>query len=190
MLTDEDMLKELELVPIWAKQVSSLVSEVSTPSIDWESLKKTLFGSGDKKARWMFVGDFPNEVDLKAESPFAGEPGQLLDKMLAAIQLNRHQNVFLSYLSSKVEATDVSLTDFNHLLSLLKPKLIFVFGEVATQKLLGTDKPLDSLRGAILEYEGFPMVASYSPTDLLANPQYKSKAWADLCMARDYMLNP
>ena len=186
-LTREDMLRELELLPAWklSQPVSPVPQEVvqapevtpvpeslqnSVPDIanmDWATLNQYVIGAGDQNADWLFVTDAAIEGDAE----------MLLDKMLIAIQLQRGKNVYLTQLSEAPY--------FKRQLALIQPKLIFVFGEKAAQTLLGSNEPLDALRGKVHQYEGFALIASYAPAHLLAQTQDKAKAWADLCLARD-----
>ena len=213
-LTREDMLRELELLPVWrlnapleakqeaassdapvapkiepvveavaeikealpqeveaqaAKAQTSEIQAAALPDIanmDWAELKQTVLGAGDQNAEWVFVGDVPTD----------GDAGVLLDKMLIAIQLQRGKNVYLTQLSEP--------DYFKRQIALIQPKLIVAFGEKVAQSLLGSNEPLDALRGTLHQYQGVSLVASYAPTHLLQHTQDKAKAWADLCLAR------
>ena len=138
-------------------------------------------GSGDAKAEWLFIADAPSAVDLQAGHPFAGQEGQLLDKMLIAIQLHRSKNVFITYLSQAEY--------LNRQIELIQPKLIFAFGETAAQTLTQSKVPLDELRGKVHDYQGVALVVSYPPAHLLTHTQDKAKAWADLCLAKTTLSN-
>ena len=191
-LTREDMLRELELLPAWklnqpvspAPQMDDpapVVQEAEAPvaqesvqntvpdiaNMDWAALNQYVTGSGDQNADWLFVTDAAIE----------GDAGILLDKMLIAIQLQRGKNVYLTQLSEQ--------SYFKRQLALIQPKLIFVFGEKAAQTLLGSNEPLDALRGKVRQFEGVDLIVSYAPSHLLTQTQDKAKAWADLCLARD-----
>lgn len=191
-LTREDMLRELELLPAWrlnqpvspppqmdaqapviqeaeatvAKElVQNTVPDIA--NMDWAALNQYFTGSGDQNADWLLVTDTAIE----------GDAGILLDKMLIAIQLQRGKNVYLTQLSEQPY--------FKRQLALIQPKLIFVFGEKAAQTLLGSNEPLDALRGKSHQFEGVDLIVSYAPSHLLTQTQDKAKAWADLCLARD-----
>ncbi len=146
-------------------------------SMDLATLSQYVMGSGDAKAEWLFIGDAPSADDLQAGHPFAGQAGELLDKMLIAIQLQRSKNVFLTYLSQPEY--------LNRQIELVQPKLIFVFGEIAAQTLTQSTASLDELRGKVHDYHGVTLVVSYPPSHLLTHTQDKAKAWADLCLARE-----
>lgn len=190
-LTREDMLRELELLPAWKlnqpldvaerpQAPQALVGMPNQPqvelipdtaneiaSMDWVMLHQHVIGSGDPNADWLFVGDVPTE----------GDAALLLDKMLIAIQLQHGKNVYVTQLAEPEY--------FKRQIALIQPKLIFVFGEQAAQILLGSNEPLDALRGQLHQYENAALIASYAPSHLLKNTQDKAKAWADLCLARD-----
>ncbi len=141
------------------------------------TLNQYVMGSGDAKAEWLFIGDAPSADDLQAGHPFAGQAGELLDKMLIAIQLQRSKNVFLTYLSQPEY--------LNRQIELVQPKLIFAFGEIAAQTLTQSRASLDELRGKVHDYHGVTLVVSYPPSHLMTHTQDKAKAWADLCLARE-----
>ena len=156
----------------------------TTPDVanmDLATLNQYVMGSGDAKAEWLFIADAPSADDLQAGHPFAGQAGQLLDKMLIAIQLQRSKNVFLTYLSQAEY--------LNRQIELIQPKLIFAFGEIAAQTLTQSKVPLDELRGKVHDYQGVALVVSYPPAHLLTHTQDKAKAWADLCLARETINN-
>jgi len=176
-LTREDMLRELELLPAWklnqpltvseTPQVSPVVAEASVAQ-EIEAMPEVAV------ADWIFVGDVPNFDHSSMDNAAI-----LLDKMLLAIQLQRGKNVHLTTLSEPEY--------FKRQLALIQPKLIFVFGEKAAQSLLGSNEPLDALRGKVHQYENVALIVSYAPSHLLQHTQDKAKAWADLCLARDTM---
>ena len=151
----------------------------TTPDVanmDLATLNEYVIGSGDAKAEWLFIADAPSADDLQAGHPFAGQAGQLLDKMLIAIQLQRSKNVFLTYLSQAEY--------LNRQIELIQPKLIFAFGEIAAQTLTQSKASLDELRGKVHDYHGLALVVSYPPAHLMTHTQDKAKAWADLCLAK------
>ena len=191
-LTREDMLRELELLPAWrlnqpvspppqmdaqapviqeaeATVAQELVQNTAPDiaNMDWAALNQYVTGSGDQNADWLLVTDTAIE----------GDAAILLDKMLIAIQLQRGKNVYLTELSEQPY--------FKRQLALIQPKLIFVFGEKSAQSLLGSNEPLDRLRGKVHQFEGVDLIVSYAPSHLLTQTQDKAKAWADLCLARD-----
>jgi DNA polymerase len=157
---------------------------------------KTVFGVGDENADWMLIGEAPGaEEDARGE-PFVGQAGQLLDSMIDAIGLSRERNVYISNVlkcrppgnrnPAPLEVAQCS----PHLMrqvALVKPKLILAMGRFAVQTLLRTEASIASLRGKLHSYEGVPLVVTYHPAYLLRTLADKSKAWEDLCFARQTM---
>ncbi len=168
--TAESVIEETSVEEPQVEKASDIAS------MDLATLNQYVMGSGDAKAEWLFIGDAPSADDLQASHPFAGQAGELLDKMLIAIQLQRSKNVFLTYLSQSEY--------LNRQIELIQPKLIFAFGEIAAQTLTQSTASLDELRGKVHDYHGVALVVSYPPSHLLTHTQDKAKAWADLCLAR------
>ena len=181
-------------------------------SLDWTQLKQTVtdctacglragctqtvFGVGDEKAQWLFVGEGPGAEEDQRGEPFVGQAGRLLDNMLAAIGLKRGENVYLANIvkcrppgNRNPEPAEASTCApyLSRQVELIQPKLIVALGKVAAANLLATDAPIGSLRGKLHDYRGIPLIATYHPAYLLRSLQDKAKAWADLCFARRTM---
>ncbi len=161
-----------------------------------KSRKNTVFGAGDQNADWMLIGEAPGvEEDVSGE-PLVGQAGQLLDNMIGAIGLARGKNVYISNVlkcrppgNRNPDLAEVAQCK-PHLLrqvSLVRPKLILAMGRFSVQALLGTDATIASLRGRLHEYQGVPMIVTYHPDYLLQTLADKTKAWEDLCLARETM---
>ncbi len=157
---------------------------------------QTVFGVGDEKADWLFVGEGPGaDEDVQGE-PFVGQAGKLLDNMLATIGLKRGDNVYIANIvkcrppSNRTPEPDEIATCLPYLqrqIALIKPKLIVALGKTAATSLLGRDATLGSLRGTVHEYQGVPLIVTYHPAYLLRSPAEKAKAWEDLCFAVEQM---
>ena len=155
---------------------------------------QTVFGVGDSRADWMVVGEAPGaEEDLRGE-PFVGAAGQLLNAMLAAIDLPR-ETVFIANIlkcrppenrDPAVEEVAQCLPYLQQQVELVQPRIILAFGRIAAQNLLGTDQPLGKLRGTVHHFgpQRVPVVVTYHPAYLLRSPNEKRKAWEDLKFAR------
>ncbi len=153
---------------------------------------QTVFGVGDEKAEWLFVGEGPGaDEDVQGE-PFVGQAGKLLDNMLAAIRLKRGGNVYIANIvkcrppNNRTPEPDEIATCLPYLqrqIELIKPKLIVALGKTAATSLLGRDATLGSLRGTVHDCHGTPLVVTYHPAYLLRSPAEKAKAWQDLCFA-------
>ena len=157
---------------------------------------KTVFGVGDEEAAWLFVGEGPGaEEDAKGE-PFVGQAGKLLDNMLAAIDLKRGQNVYITNMvkcrppgNRNPEPGEVAQCEpyLHRQIALIKPKLIVALGKVAAVNLLKRDAAVASMRGKLHEYQGIPLIVTYHPAYLLRSLPEKAKAWVDLRFAVDTM---
>ena len=153
-----------------------------------QSRTNFVFGVGDPNASLVLVGEAPGEQeDLKGE-PFVGRAGQLLDKILAAIDRSREKDVYICNvlkcrppqnrdpLADEVEQCEPYLI---HQINLIQPKLIVALGRVAGKTLLNVDKPLKSMRGILHNYHNTPLIVTYHPAALLRNPNWKPEAWKD-----------
>ncbi|MBY0575223.1 MAG: uracil-DNA glycosylase [Gallionellaceae bacterium] len=204
----------------------STTIEDALANLDWPELKKkvydctacalragctqTVFGTGDEKAEWLFVGEGPGaEEDARGE-PFVGQAGQLLDNMLLAIKLKRGKNVYIANIvkcrppgnrAPTAEEIAQCLPYLQRQIALIQPKLIVALGKTAAMALLkmndakGSEYPptssnglkrettLGNLRGMPHDYRGIPLIITYHPAYLLRSPSEKAKAWQDLCLA-------
>ncbi len=158
---------------------------------------QTVFGVGDEKAEWLFVGEGPGADEDARGEPFVGQAGKLLDNMLAAIQLKRGKNVYIANVvkcrppnNRTPEADEIAacLPYLQQQIALIKPKLIVALGKTAATSLLGRDATLGSLRGTVYDYHGTPLIVTYHPSYLLRSPSEKAKAWQDLCFAVQRMM--
>ncbi|WP_431819808.1 uracil-DNA glycosylase family protein [Burkholderia sp. F1] len=159
-----------------------------------EKRTNTVFGVGDREADWMLIGEAPGENEDKQGEPFVGQAGKLLDNMLQSLSLERGANVYIANVikcrppgNRNPEPDEVARCEpyLQRQVALVKPKLIVALGRFAAQTLLKTDASIASLRGRVHTYEGVPVIVTYHPAYLLRSLQDKSKAWADLCLARD-----
>jgi DNA polymerase len=157
-----------------------------------------VFGVGNPNADIVFVGEAPGEKEDKMGEPFVGRAGQLLDKILAAIDLSR-EDIYLCNilkcrppnnrdpLPSEVELCEPYLKTQ---LLLINPKLIVSLGRVSACTILKTKEPLKNLRNKTFKYEGIDLLVTYHPAALLRNPNYKKPAWEDFQLIRDrYLLH-
>lgn len=154
--------------------------------------KQTVFGVGDEKADWLFVGEGPGADEDALGEPFVGQAGKLLDNMLMAIKLKRGNNVYIANIvkcrppGNRAPAADEIAQCLPYLerqIELIQPRLIVALGKVASNALLGREATLASLRGKLHDYRGIPLIVTYHPAYLLRSPTEKAKAWQDLCMA-------
>ena len=154
---------------------------------------KVVPGVGDVRAQWMLIGEAPGaEEDARGE-PFVGQAGKLLDNMLAALGMNRRENVYIANVLKcrppgnrtpvPVEV-DACRPYLERQIALIRPQLIVALGKSAASLLLGTDASIASLRGRVHRVRDVPLVVTYHPAYLLRSLQEKAKAWEDLLFAR------
>lgn len=155
---------------------------------------RTVFGVGDRHARWLLVGEGPgHDEDLRGE-PFVGRAGRLLDKMLEALGLTRERVFIANVVKCRPPDNRTPLDDecraclpyLERQIALVRPALLLALGRVAAQNLLRTSAPLSALRGRVLRYEGpveAAVVVTYHPAYLLRQPSAKAEAWRDLRLA-------
>ncbi|MCX8514605.1 MAG: uracil-DNA glycosylase [Burkholderiales bacterium] len=146
---------------------------------------------GTRTAEWMFIGDETNaEEDLEIK-PFVGKLGELLDKMIAAMQ-NKCNKPVSFYITNAVkcktptnrhpqnEEIESCQNYLHQQIKLVQPKIIIALGRFAAQALLNTQLSINKLRQANLVYTTIPVIVTYNPHYLHRNPQVKHEAWEDL----------
>lgn len=151
---------------------------------------QTVFGSGNPRADWLVVGEAPGFEEDRQGKPFVGRAGQLLTKMLRAIDLEREEVFIANILKCRPpDNRDPQPQEIGHCLSylrhqieLIEPKIILAMGRIAAQSLLDTSTAIGRLRGTEQYYADtrIPVVVTYHPAYLLRSPQQKRKAWEDL----------
>jgi uracil-DNA glycosylase family 4 len=149
-------------------------------------------GQGSPTAELVCVGEAPGETEDKTGLPFVGAAGQLLTKILGAINLSREDVFICNVLKHRppgnrnpmpleVEACSPYLV---RQLEIIRPKVIVAFGTFAAQTLLETKLSIGKLRGSVHRYYGIPLVVTYHPAALLRNPAWKRPTWEDVQLAR------
>nr|WP_176582399.1 uracil-DNA glycosylase [Mariprofundus erugo] len=155
-----------------------------------ETRTQVVFGVGNPAADILFIGEAPGrDEDLQGE-PFVGRAGQLLDRMLVSMGLDRDSVYIMNVVKCrppnnrdpKPDEVQACQLWFDQQLDALQPKLICLLGRVAAQTVLQTDAPLGALRGRWHTFQGIPTLVTYHPAYLLRSPQQKQKSWADLCV--------
>lgn len=153
---------------------------------------QTVFGVGNRRAQWMFVGEAPGADEDRQGEPFVGRAGQLLNAMIAALGLKREEVFICNVLKCRPpnnrdpQAGEVEQCEpyLIRQIELIRPRLIVALGRHAAHSLLKTDLALARLRSQRLSYQDIPLVVTYHPAYLLRTPSDKRKAWDDLCRAR------
>jgi uracil-DNA glycosylase family 4 len=169
-----------------------------------DSRRQTVFGVGHVRAHWMVVGEAPGEQEDREGEPFVGPAGRLLDRMLLALGLTRHEagperQVFIANTlkcrpprnrNPEPEELARCRPFLERQVELVQPRVILAMGRFAVQSLLASDEPVGRLRGRVHAWRGRPLVVTYHPAYLLRNPADKARAWADLCLAARAAANP
>jgi DNA polymerase len=149
---------------------------------------------GNKNADILFIGEGPGEnEDLQGE-PFVGRAGQLLDKMLAAVDLDRKTNIYIANIvkcrppqnrDPLPEEQDACIGWLRNQVYLMKPKIIVCLGRIAAMKLIKPDMKITKEHGVFFEKGGVLMMATLHPAALLRNPNNKPGAFEDFLKLRD-----
>jgi uracil-DNA glycosylase family 4 len=158
----------------------------------YETATNAVPGEGDPHAQLVCVGEAPGAKEDETGLPFVGQAGQLLTKILAAIDMTREQVFICNVLkhrppgnrNPRPEEVEACSPYLIRQLELIKPKVIVAFGTFAAQTLLNTKTPLGQLRGLVHRYHGIPLIVTYHPAALLRNPAWKRPTWEDVKLAR------
>ncbi|WP_374089855.1 uracil-DNA glycosylase family protein [Methylomicrobium lacus] len=152
---------------------------------------QTVFGSGNRNAEWMLIGEAPGQQEDLQGAPFVGPAGQLLTEMLRAIGLDRDEVYIANILKCRPpgnrdprpEEAENCRPYLERQIALIRPKIILAVGRIAAQTLLRTDAPVSKLRGKVHTLNQTPLVVVYHPSYLLRSMLEKKKAWLDLQLA-------
>ena len=146
------------------------------------------YGVGNPNARLVFVGEAPGrEEDFKGE-PFVGEAGQLLDRILLAMGMQREEVYLCNVLkclppnNRDPQPEEVATCEafLNRQIAAIRPQVIIGLGRLAVHSLLKTKEPISPLRGEWQRYQGIPLMPTYHPDYLLRNPEGKRDVWEDM----------
>ncbi len=155
--------------------------------------KQVVFGSGNPNAELMLVGEGPGAEEDRQGLPFVGPAGELLTKILRAIDVERSE----VYIANVVKCRPPHNRDpekdeiaacrgfLERQIELIQPRVIVALGRVAAQALLGTTEALGRLRGRWHTVRGVPARATYHPAALLRYSHYKRPTWEDMQVVRD-----
>ena len=153
-----------------------------------QSRHNFVYGEGNPNALAMLIGEGPGEQEDKIGRPFVGAAGQLLEKMLAAINLKR-SDVYIANIvkcrppgnrNPEAEERRACLPYLLEQIQIIQPKLLLLLGLVSAQTLLNNNNTLGWHRGKIHYFMDIPALVTYHPSALLRNPEWKKPAWVDL----------
>ncbi len=153
---------------------------------------KFVFGVGNPNATLMLIGEAPGADEDAQGEPFVGRAGQLLNKIIEAINFKRADVYICNILKCRppnnrkptMEESDLCKPYLKKQIELVKPKVILCLGLTAAENLLGTTESMGKLRGRVMTYEGVPVMVTYHPAALLRNPNWKRPAWEDVQAVR------
>jgi uracil-DNA glycosylase len=153
---------------------------------------RMVFADGNPKARVMFVGEAPGREEDIEGLPFVGRSGKLLDRMIAAIGLDRSS----AYISNVIawrppgnrtptpQETQICLPFIQRHIELVNPDVLVTLGNPSTQTLLSTREGIMKTRGRWFDYDTgtrvIKAIATFHPAYLLRSPSYKRMSWQDL----------
>ncbi len=157
-----------------------------------EDRENPVFGVGDPEADLVIIGEAPGRNEDEEGEPFVGRAGQLLDKILDAINFEREDVYITNILKSrpprnrnpKSEEIDAHLPVLYKQIALIRPKIILTVGKVAGNTLLDRSSSLSNLRDQEHDFYGIPLMATYHPAALLRNSQWKRPTWEDVKLLR------
>lgn len=159
-----------------------------------ETRHHVVFGVGNPYAKVLFVGEGPGEnEDLQGE-PFVGRGGQLLDKFLTAVDLDRTKNIYIANIvkcrppknrDPLPEEQEACIGWLRNQFALLRPKIVVCLGRVAAMKLIKPDIKITREHGIFFEKNGVLFMATLHPAALLRNPSQKPDAFEDFLKLRE-----
>jgi DNA polymerase len=187
LIPDDAPYKDAETL---AEVKSYLANNVLVP-ID-EDRENPVFGVGDPEADLIIIGEAPGRNEDEEGEPFVGRAGQLLDKILDAINFEREDVYITNILKSrpprnrnpKSEEVDAHLPVLYKQIGLIRPEIILTVGKVAGNTLLDRSSSLSNLRDQEHDFYGIPLMATYHPAALLRNSQWKRPTWEDVKLLR------
>lgn len=159
-----------------------------------ETRTNVVVGVGNPRSKVMFIGEGPGEnEDLQGE-PFVGRGGQLLDKMLAAVDLDRKTNVYIANIvkcrppknrDPLPEEQEACISWLRNQVALIRPKIIVCLGRIAAMRIIKPDMKITREHGQFFEKNGTLMMATLHPAALLRNPNQKPAAFEDFLKLRE-----
>ena len=158
-----------------------------------ETRTNVVFGEGARDAEVMFIGEGPGEQEDRTGRPVVGRAGQLLDDMLAMIDLKR-EKVFIGNMvkcrppqnrDPLPAESEACMPWLREQFRLLHPKIVVCLGRVAAQRMIRQDFSVTREHGQIIEKGGILFMGTFHPAALLRQPQNKPEAFADFTVLRD-----
>ena len=159
-----------------------------------ETRNNLVFGVGNEKAEVLFVGEGPGfNEDMQGE-PFVGRGGQLLDKYLSHIDLDRHKNIYIANMvkcrppenrDPQDSEMDCCIEWLREQTRLIRPKIIVCLGRISAQRLISKDFRVTKQHGEFIEKGGILFMGTFHPAALLRNPNNKPDALEDFLALKE-----
>jgi DNA polymerase len=155
--------------------------------------KNIVFGTGSAEADLMFVGEAPGADEDDQGLPFVGRAGQLLTKIIEAIQLQREEVYIANILKCRPpgnrdpqpEEVDSCEPFLFRQIEVIRPMIVVALGKYAAQTLLRSKTPISRLRGSFFDFRGVRLMPTFHPSYLLRNPSAKREVWEDMKKVRE-----
>jgi DNA polymerase len=160
--------------------------------------RQIVFGVGNPAADLMFVGEAPGADEDVQGIPFVGRAGQLLTKIIEAIDLKR-DDVYIANVikcrppdnrNPEPDEVDTCEPFLFQQIDAVKPRVIVALGTFAAKALLKTQDPISRLRGRIYQFRGAKLIPTFHPAFLLRSPDRKRDVWEDMKKVRDLLQEP
>ncbi len=184
---DNDQTNKAELLEKLKKQINS----IENCNLK-DNSQNLILGDGNINSSIMLIGEAPGAEEDKTSTTFKGEVGELLNKMLLAIEIKR-QSIYCSYAVNFRPPEDRKPTTYEirrysvflkEHISIINPKIIILMGSSAMESLTGINTKISSERGKwkelILKNKTYPLIISFSPSYLIRFPENKKYSWEDL----------
>jgi uracil-DNA glycosylase len=151
-----------------------------------------VLGTGNPEADLMVIGEAPGADEDRLGEPFVGRAGQLLNKILEAINFTRNEVYITNILKSRPpgnrdpmpEEVEAHIPVLYRQMTIVRPRILLCVGKTAGNSLLGKSSALGTLRGTFHDFYGLPVLVTYHPAALLRNPQWKRPTWEDVKLLR------
>ena len=171
------------------------IGDCTRGKLHGQGRRQIVFGVGNPDADLMFVGEAPGADEDIQGIPFVGRAGQLLTKIIEAIDLKR-EDVYIANVikcrppeNRNPEPDEVETCEpfLFQQIDIVKPKVIVALGKFGAQTLLRTLDPISRLRGRVFEYRGAKLIPTFHPAYLLRNPSSKREVWEDMKLVRSLL---
>jgi uracil-DNA glycosylase len=175
--------------------VRAEIGDCTRCKLHTQGRRQIVFGVGNPGADLMFVGEAPGADEDIQGIPFVGRAGQLLTKIIEAIELRR-EDVYIANVikcrppgnrNPEQDEVDTCEPFLFQQIDVIKPKVIVALGKFAAQTLLRTLDPISRLRGRVYQYRGAKLIPTFHPAYLLRNPSSKREVWEDMKVVRSLL---